>query len=100
MPPVWIRSKRLYKATFKLSIDTQSIINYLAQCGWISVATYSVVIDESGEAGIAKVRTADSAGASPYLTMGACVYPNTYQDKLTEELDRIKTLFKKSDLHC
>ena len=34
---------------------------------------FTVFIDESGESGIAKVRTADTPGASPYFVLGATV---------------------------
>lgn len=61
---------------------------------------FTVVIDESGEAGITKVRTAGARGASPYLTLGACIYHTSHEDILNQELERISGLFGKPDLHC
>ncbi|MDR7147188.1 DUF3800 domain-containing protein [Rhizobium sp. BE258] len=64
------------------------------------MTTYTVVVDESGEAGISKVRTGSSGGASPYLTLGACIYRTETEDELISDLDRVKVLLKKADLHC
>lgn len=41
---------------------------------------FNVYIDESGEAGIAKVRTENTNGASPYFVMGAVVCPPAAED--------------------
>ncbi|KZK76908.1 hypothetical protein PsW64_04753 [Pseudovibrio sp. W64] len=63
---------------------------------------YLLVIDESGEAGIARFRSADGAGhgASPYMSLGAALIPCSRIDKFREELERIKAALKVKDLHC
>ncbi len=61
---------------------------------------YRVVIDESGEAGIKKIRTDTSPGASPYLTLGAAFYPIDQEEKIIRTLDEAKKILGKDDLHC
>lgn len=61
---------------------------------------YRVVIDESGEAGIKKIRTDTSPGASPYLTLGAAFYRIEQEDKIIRTLEEAKTILGKDDLHC
>lgn len=62
-------------------------------------AKYRLLIDESGEAGIAKVRTASSGGASPYMTLGGVIIRNSDAGKLEDTLQEISATLKKP-LHC
>lgn len=48
---------------------------------------FTVYIDESGEAGIAKVRTVNSPGASPYFVLGAVVCEPTAEIHAKNALD-------------
>ncbi|WP_212525345.1 DUF3800 domain-containing protein [Actibacterium sp. MT2.3-13A] len=58
--------------------------------------TCSVFIDESGEAGIAKVRSDTSGGASPYFVLAAAVMPRAVKISATSVLDEVlKTIPKK-----
>ncbi|WP_273146002.1 DUF3800 domain-containing protein [Oceanicaulis alexandrii] len=61
---------------------------------------YTLFIDESGEAGIARVRDAEQPGASPYMTMGAVIVPNAHLDSLSECLESVKKTIGKQELHC
>jgi len=57
----------------------------------LSYMKYTVFIDESGEAGIAKVRNDKNPGASPYFVLGAAVFQNA------SELHARKVLFEIKD---
>lgn len=61
---------------------------------------YTLYIDESGESGIKKVRTDDSQGASPYMTLGGAFIPNSDKDGLAKKLTDILKQMTKRDLHC
>ncbi|WP_018688110.1 DUF3800 domain-containing protein [Ahrensia kielensis] len=61
---------------------------------------YTLYIDESGEAGINKVRTDTSGGATPYMTLGACLVPSSYENKIADRLARIQEDLNRSHLHC
>ncbi|AEV36894.1 excinuclease ABC subunit B [Pseudovibrio sp. FO-BEG1] len=63
---------------------------------------FLLVVDESGEAGIEKVRSADGAGhgASPYMSLGAALIPCSRINQIREELERIKTELQVKELHC
>lgn len=61
---------------------------------------FTVVIDESGEAGIKNVRTQASRGASPFLTLGASIYRDTNENLLGDEVQKLASLFRKTGLHC
>ncbi|WP_188134286.1 DUF3800 domain-containing protein [Rhizobium sp. RU35A] len=61
---------------------------------------YTVFIDESGEAGIGKIRSETSRGASPYMTLGAVLIRNQSWVKITDALGRISADVNKSPLHC
>jgi len=61
---------------------------------------YTVFIDESGEAGIERVRNDNTSGASPYLTLGAILIPTSDFDEMRQKLRSIGTELGKSDLHC
>lgn len=61
---------------------------------------YTLFIDESGEAGLDKLRSETEKGASPYMTFGAALIPNEDRDLLEEKLQKISTHIRKKDLHC
>ena len=57
-------------------------------------------MDESGEAGIEKVRTENSGGASPYMTLGAVLIPNASKAGNVKLLEQLKIDVRKKRLHC
>jgi hypothetical protein len=62
---------------------------------------YTFYIDESGDAGINKVRTENEGGASPYMTMGGVLVPDTISQDIQNNLDDLrKNISLRSDLHC
>jgi hypothetical protein len=61
---------------------------------------YTVVIDESGEAGIKNIRSEGNRGASPFLTLGASIYRNANERLLFDELEKLASMFRKNNLHC
>lgn len=61
---------------------------------------YTVFIDESGEAGIEKVRSASSGGASPYMTLGAALIRNRSRKGVENSLEKIRQVLGKPTLHC
>lgn len=60
---------------------------------------FTLYIDESGDSGIKKVRTANTPGASPYFVLGAALVPNKHIDNCKNSLDGIARKFGRSDLH-
>lgn len=61
----------------------------------------NVYIDESGEAGIAKVRTESSPGASPYFVLGAAVCRVSDEPKVIEAFQKFRDeIGKKSWKHA
>ena len=56
---------------------------------------YSVFIDESGEAGIAKVRQEGSVGASPYFVVGAAVFQPASELNARNVLQDVKSKMRK-----
>lgn len=62
---------------------------------------FTLLIDESGDSGIAVVRSADRAkGASPYMTMGAALVSNDSLETVRDTLQRIAVDVGKKQLHC
>ncbi len=62
---------------------------------------YTLYIDESGDAGINKVRTKIAGGASPYMTMGGVLVPDREAETIKRHLNEFrKEITKKPDLHC
>ncbi|WP_417598780.1 DUF3800 domain-containing protein [Pararhodobacter oceanensis] len=62
---------------------------------------YQVFIDESGEAGLKRIRTADSPGASPYFVMGALVCTDASANRVRKLMDRFRAdVQKKSWKHA
>lgn len=61
---------------------------------------YTIFIDESGEAGIERIRGDHSRGASPFLTLGAILIPTIEFDKMNDLLDKVQSDLGKSTLHC
>jgi len=63
-------------------------------------ARFTIFIDESGEAGIGKVRSGSSGGASPYMTLGASLIRNHSRKAIEDTLDKVCTEIGKNPLHC
>lgn len=61
---------------------------------------YTLYIDESGDAGITKIRTATTGGSSQFMTLGAALVPNSLQEKVRLDLQIIASLFQRQSLHC
>ncbi len=62
---------------------------------------YILLVDESGDQGLEKVRTdRDPRGASPFMTLGAASLPLHHRGRLKEFLENISILFGGKDLHC
>lgn len=61
---------------------------------------FTLFIDESGEAGIEKIRSASSRGASPYMTFGASLIQNESRKSIEEALQNIRSDIGKKTLHC
>lgn len=61
---------------------------------------FTVFIDESGEAGISKVRSESASGASPYMTLGAALINNRSRKAFEESLKNICADMGKISLHC
>lgn len=61
---------------------------------------FTVFIDESGEAGIEKIRSASSKGASPYMTLGASVISSASADDINGLLEKVRGEIGKRTLHC
>ena len=61
---------------------------------------FTVFIDESGEAGIEKVRSQEGGGASPYMTLGACLIRNKDRKLVEDNLNEIQNRISKKYLHC
>ncbi|MEM7059956.1 MAG: DUF3800 domain-containing protein [Pseudomonadota bacterium] len=61
---------------------------------------YALYVDESGEAGIGKVRSSKQTGASPYMALGGVLVPQGLENTLKTQLDEIARKFGKAHLHC
>jgi len=64
------------------------------------MTSYTLYVDESGETGFSKIRTATSGGASPYLTLGAVLVPDMTKDFIATKLLDIASELGKNELHC
>jgi hypothetical protein len=60
----------------------------------------TVFIDESGEAGIERVRSDSSGGASPYMTLGASLIRNGSRAAIESTITQICSEIGKSAIHC
>lgn len=61
---------------------------------------FTIFIDESGEAGIERIRSSLGGGASPYMTLGAMLIRNSMREHIAHTLDTISNDLKKDTLHC
>lgn len=63
---------------------------------------YTLYVDESGDAGIKKVRgEGEQVGASPIMTMGGVLIPNDQRDTLRAELKELREeITKREYFHC
>lgn len=60
----------------------------------------TLLIDESGEAGITKVRKRNETGASPYMTLGGVLIETDKLEKCRDFLEKIRLAVGKKTLHC
>jgi len=61
---------------------------------------FVLLVDESGEAGISRVRASGSPGASPYMTLGAALVLRSQRDQLNLKLNNLREEFGVATLHC
>lgn len=62
--------------------------------------SYTLYIDESGEEGVSKIRTAKTSGASPWLSFGACLIKDSDYETIKSTIHEIeKELNIPSGLH-
>jgi len=60
----------------------------------------TLFIDESGEAGVSKVRSETSGGASQYMTLGGALIRNTNGPVIRKRIEDLQHEFKRKYLHC
>ena len=60
----------------------------------------TLYVDESGEAGIRKVRADGAPGASPYMTLGAALIADRHREDFEATLEAIREEVRKKQLHC
>ena len=61
---------------------------------------YSLFIDESGEAGIKKIKGGGKSGASPYMVLGAALICNDDLEGVRKHISDVANSVGKSDIHC
>ena len=57
-------------------------------------------MDESGQAGIKKIASPTSSGASPYMTLGAAMVETDKLNRYRNYLEKVAGELKKDTLHC
>ncbi len=60
---------------------------------------YTIYIDESGEEGFERVRTAETSGSSPWFTLGAYIIKDSDKDLAEETLKRCRDYISRPDIH-
>jgi predicted metalloprotease len=61
---------------------------------------FTLFIDESGDAGIGKIRTSSEGGATPYMTLGGALVSNDQIAIVSEALNDVSEQIGRYDLHC
>ena len=61
---------------------------------------YTFYVDESGDVGTDRVRSAENSGASPYMTLGGALVGVDHQDALRGVLSELSQRIKPESLHC
>ena len=61
---------------------------------------YTLYVDESGDSGIRKIRTTETPGASPYMTIGAVLVPKSHESDLIERAESFASKIRRNKLHC
>ncbi|MCD1624302.1 DUF3800 domain-containing protein [Citromicrobium bathyomarinum] len=61
---------------------------------------YTLLIDESGQWGLRKIRSESEKGASPYMAFGAALIPNSERAEIEDKLLSVTSRIGKSNLHC
>ena len=62
--------------------------------------SYTLFVDESGDAGIEKIGTETKAGASSYFVLGAYLVDNQNRTSILAKLEETIELLEVSNLHC
>ena len=68
--------------------------------GEADIKNLTFLIDESGEAGISKIRSSKSGGASPYMTLGGVLLETDQLEKYRSYVETIRQHVGKKSLHC
>ena len=61
---------------------------------------YTFYVDESGDVGTDRVRSAENSGASPYMTLGGALVGVDHHDTLQGVLSELSQKIKPESLHC
>ena len=61
---------------------------------------YLFLVDESGDAGIERVRNEGQGGASPYMTLGGALIALEDAERIRDQMRKLCLEIKKSTLHC
>ena len=64
------------------------------------MSKYLFLVDESGDAGIEKVRAEGRGGASPYMTLGGVLIAREAVDHARDEIRKLCLEIGKATLHC
>ncbi|WP_417431445.1 DUF3800 domain-containing protein [Kiloniella sp.] len=64
------------------------------------MSDYTLFVDESGDAGIERVRDDTQSGATPYFVFGATLIKNDTYEELSNVITDISSSFKTDFLHC
>jgi len=64
------------------------------------MSKYLFLVDESGDAGIGKIRNKGQGGASPYMTLGGVLIEESRAEFARDQMRKICLEIKKSTLHC
>lgn len=68
--------------------------------GAVLEVDYTLFVDESGQAGITKIRSGEGGGATPYMTLGAALVPTSAAAEINAALEKIAAKIGKPTLHC
>jgi len=64
------------------------------------MSKFLFLVDESGDAGIEKIRAEGQSGASPYMTLGGVLVAQEDVDHLRDQLIKLCLEINKATLHC
>lgn len=61
---------------------------------------YTLYVDESGDSGIERVQTINTGGATPFMTLGAVLIPESEKGEVIKAVKSITKKLGKDFLHC